>query len=61
MTYLGRPLTLEEIQKKCEREKTCKQKRVEEKVEEREEEEAEVSMYHNTFTIMLQVIIEFLI
>jgi hypothetical protein len=61
VTYLGRPPTLEEIQKKCEREKTCKQKRVEEKVEEREEEEAEVSMYHNTFTIMLQVIIEFLI
>jgi hypothetical protein len=52
---------LEEIQKKCEREKTCKQKRVEEKVEEEEEEEAEVSMYHNTFTTMLQVIIEFLI
>jgi hypothetical protein len=56
---MGRPPTLKEIQTKYERDKTCKQKRVEEKVE--EEEEAEVSMYHNNFTTMLQVIVEFLI
>jgi hypothetical protein len=49
---------LEEIQTKCERDKTCKQKRVKKEVKE-QEEEVEVSMYHNTFTIMLQVIVEF--
>jgi hypothetical protein len=36
VTYLGRLPTLEEIQTKCEREKTCKQKRVEEEVEDQE-------------------------